>query len=264
MVKLPYTTGREWIKFPKTKNDVLKAIRCAQDKYGERIHYAMVQPCLPNRKEYRVVVYNGKPTHIAKVGHSKGKAFGCELSLFEFAANAVQALYSACPSTQKEGTIRVDIMQMGFMAVVNEFEGLEANISCKDARLDSGGRLNMINFWVFALFSNFSFFLSLFNSAFRNSFSKSSSIDNECVILLSSIAKLLMLVLLIKSCASLSLILTAGAPEIFAFFCNHFCLFFSIFNSAFRKAFSKVSFIDIFFLEASSMEPNIKKQLHHM
>ena len=132
VVKLPFVTVREGLKFCKTYMDVCKALDFATGKFGGRIPYAMVQPCLANRKEYKVVVLNGKASHIlpqdagVRVG---GKSFSSfpHKDLFKFAEMAVEILSKRCNGSHSSGLLRVDIMQTsaGNM-IVNEFESLEA------------------------------------------------------------------------------------------------------------------------------------------
>ena len=62
VVKLPYTTGRELaesgfdrIAYCKDLDRIVKALITAGNRSGERISYAVVQPCMKNEKGYRVV-----------------------------------------------------------------------------------------------------------------------------------------------------------------------------------------------------------------
>ncbi len=52
---MPYTTNREFVKYAKTAEDILRYVLLAREIYGTRVPYAMIQPCLQNKKEYKVV-----------------------------------------------------------------------------------------------------------------------------------------------------------------------------------------------------------------
>ena len=96
------------------------------------MHYAILQNRLCNRKEYRVVLLNGKASHLANVGYnpSPQKAFSRHphTELFSFAEQSLVILKDRCPSSIVDGLVRVDVMctDNGDM-VVNEFESLEAD-----------------------------------------------------------------------------------------------------------------------------------------
>jgi hypothetical protein len=64
-LKAPYTTNSEFVKFPKHIEDIERFIRIAVNKYLGSIPYMLLQPCMKNRKEYKVVVLNMKPVFIA-------------------------------------------------------------------------------------------------------------------------------------------------------------------------------------------------------
>jgi len=49
IVKLPFVTNREGIRFCKSKHSVVTAIEFMADSFEGRIPYCMVQPCLANR-----------------------------------------------------------------------------------------------------------------------------------------------------------------------------------------------------------------------
>jgi hypothetical protein len=92
----------------------------------------MIQACMRNRKEYKVVVFNESVQYLS-FNSKKSKpciAFSKKphKELFEFAQQAVQDLKINCPELISDGLIRVDIFQDKYNDfVVNEFESLEAN-----------------------------------------------------------------------------------------------------------------------------------------
>ena len=135
VVKFPFVTVREGMRFCKTPDEVFKALEIAAGKFGGRIPYAMVQPCLLNRKEYKVVVLNGKASHLlpqsagVRLGGKGVRGFSAypHTDLFQFAELAVELLRERCPGSHTEGLMRVDVMQTGDgNMIVNEFESLEA------------------------------------------------------------------------------------------------------------------------------------------
>jgi hypothetical protein len=134
VVKLPFVTN-QIVKGLKTKDEVIKKLRSifSNDKQGI-YPYAMIQPCMRNRKEYKVVyipsksiVYVSSSTTTA--GHYK-KAFPTgkdHCDLFDFVKRAVEAFQDACPHSICDGLFRVDVfMNQANKFIVNEFESLEA------------------------------------------------------------------------------------------------------------------------------------------
>ena len=94
----------------------------------------MIQPCLYNRKEYKVVCFGGEPKFIASIAGNNlkckdgiNKAFSNKSELFTFCRTALMEFKSKCPYSITEGLFRVDILQMrSGKFVVNELESFEA------------------------------------------------------------------------------------------------------------------------------------------
>ena len=134
VVKHPFVTMREGLKWCQTTDLVFANLARTTRKFGGRIPYTMVQPRLLNRKEYKVVVLAGKASHIIPQRANgivcPGKEFQfLKLSndLLNFAEMAVACLEKGCRGSQVRGLIRVDIMKTAKgNLVVNEFESLEA------------------------------------------------------------------------------------------------------------------------------------------
>jgi len=133
IVKLPFTTNSEGISFCKTTVDVLAAAQSKYDKFGHRIPYAILQPCLANRKEYKVVLLGGEALYVANISQHEGLGAPFSSSphneLKLLAEQACEILESRCPGALTQQILRVDIMQSCNGLVVNEFESLEANFS---------------------------------------------------------------------------------------------------------------------------------------
>ena len=89
VLKLPFTTNGEGLKFCKAPADVIKQARKNAAEFGHRMSYSMLQPCLANRKEYKVAVVDGKATFVADIqqraslGHPFSQAPHKELKAFD-------------------------------------------------------------------------------------------------------------------------------------------------------------------------------------
>ena len=135
-----------------TEEHLWKLVHDAEDECDSRIEYAIIQPKMINRKEYKVVVLGGKAQYIANCGRytNFGRAYSSfpHTSLYKFAEYAVQALKRGCPGAITDGIIRVDIFQSlneEGRLVVNEFESLDASVYGKDDRI---AKEFMRNYWL--------------------------------------------------------------------------------------------------------------------
>jgi hypothetical protein len=129
VVKLPFTTNCQSIRYCNTYEDVLTSITYFNSLSldgGDDIPYAMVQPRLKNKREEKIVLLNCKAiTRFTK--NKSGKSFLSKYELFEFAENAMKRLKCKIPSVIADGLTRVDIMVTDDgRIIVNEFESLEA------------------------------------------------------------------------------------------------------------------------------------------
>jgi hypothetical protein len=134
VIKAPFTTNGECVKFAKSMERIVYFLRACSKKYYGEIPYVMIQACMYNRKEYKVVALGGEPLYIAAIGSEKkstdgvNRAFGDEDELLQFAKLAVKRLLSSVPHAITDGLFRVDIFQdKQNKFVVNEFESLDAN-----------------------------------------------------------------------------------------------------------------------------------------
>lgn len=130
-MKAPYTTNSHYIRYPKTIDKVIDCIIVANKDLFGRIPYVMLQACMQNRQEYKVVLFNQQSLFVAQNARRArpSKAFSKRphYKLLEFAETVVQDLKVKCPDFLFDGLVRVDIFQNqnGDM-VVNELESLEA------------------------------------------------------------------------------------------------------------------------------------------
>lgn len=146
VIKLPFVTHSLGIKFTKDRSKIPSIIEYMVLKYSSFVPYVMVQPCVPNRLEYKVVLLDGVPRYHHTKG--SGRSFGCIDSVYSFASTALQMLKAARPATICKGLVRVDIMQnprMGF--VVNEFESVEADYNCSDINKSAAAADYLRLFW---------------------------------------------------------------------------------------------------------------------
>jgi len=103
-------------------------------KFGNRIPYAMIQPCLINRKEYKVIVLNGRVSHCLPQRSNGVVTTQCRTfskpphrEIFKFAETVVSMLDHVCPGTITNYLVRVDVMQkQSGNLIVNELESFEA------------------------------------------------------------------------------------------------------------------------------------------
>jgi len=155
VIKAPFTTNCEAVKFPKSFDSMQQYMRTLSRKYFGHIPYLMIQPCMYNRKEYKVVALNNVPTYIASIATGRGKKsatgvnqqFGDTDSLLDFAGKAIGAFRLNAPFAITDGLFRVDIFQdvTGKM-VVNEFESLDANYSAL-TNLQMATHSFLIKYW---------------------------------------------------------------------------------------------------------------------
>jgi hypothetical protein len=129
VVKLPFTTNCQSIRFCNTYNDVLDVIcyfNLLEINGGDDIPYALIQPRLKNRREEKIILLNGVAvTRFTK--NKSGKSFLSKNNLFHFAELAIKSLKKNIPATIIDGLTRVDIMVTdNGRPIVNEFESLEA------------------------------------------------------------------------------------------------------------------------------------------
>lgn len=134
VVKLPFVTNQV-VKGIKSKDDVIKKIHSifATDSMGI-YPYVMIQPCMKNRKEYKVVYIPKKNilyvANIRGAMHANGKkafSFGNHEALFAFIKTTVEFFRAECPHAICDGLFRVDVFMNDTKEfVVNEFESMEA------------------------------------------------------------------------------------------------------------------------------------------
>ena len=100
VVKMPYTTNREFCHFAKSEDVLIGTIRLAISRYTGIMPYVMVQPCMVNPRETKVVCWNGVAKWIAHNGSTRGKSISKfpHAELFRFVEMAIAELKQQCPA----------------------------------------------------------------------------------------------------------------------------------------------------------------------
>jgi hypothetical protein len=154
VVKAPYETNSQIIKFCKTKAAVAATLKSLSISLSGCIPYLMVQPCLVNRTEYKVVLLAGVAAYVASI-NQKGHGFNNKsfsksphTAIKRFAESAVKMLQINNPHSICGGLVRVDIMMNACGdLVVNEFESLEAAIYSSNPTLEFKARMWLVKYW---------------------------------------------------------------------------------------------------------------------
>lgn len=157
-MKLPYVTngeGMRWGDAPAIQEFGM-ALNSHIKKYGDIIPYTMLQPRMENRKEYKLVFFNGEFQYFASINrYNVGEAFlktkeqkeKCKL----FASEAIKAFRLTYPFAILDGLVRVDVFRrIDGSYAVNEFESLDActasaGVGGMDRQLRLRGKL--IEYW---------------------------------------------------------------------------------------------------------------------
>ena len=154
VVKGSHTTNKACLFFRNDPDSIMDSLhRMFASEKLPRDAYLMVQYRYLNRREYKVVVFNGVVQYITIPTGKSCSSFSTVATgivqpliardlndrLKLFAKSAVDLFRIRCPYTNLAGLCRVDIMQScesdGFALRVNEFESLEAAIG--ERRLQS-------------------------------------------------------------------------------------------------------------------------------
>ena len=137
VVKAPFTTNCSCRYFAKSPENVITYLEKICLEYGPNesrghslIPYVLIQPCMKNMKEYKVLVFDAKPLYVLSSKSGKRRIAFCDKDedLLTFARDAVEILKKNCKHAIVDGLIRVDIFcNAAGKWKVNEFEGYEAD-----------------------------------------------------------------------------------------------------------------------------------------
>ena len=100
VIKGPFTTNSQCIKFAHSIDEMEDAIRNLSTKYFGHLPYLMIQPCMYNRKEYKVVVLNNTAVYKAAIStgsqnkskNGVNRSYGELKDLLQFAQTALERL----------------------------------------------------------------------------------------------------------------------------------------------------------------------------
>lgn len=130
VLKLPYVTNKDGLKYVNGLPQLLAGIESHSEHYGRSVSYTMLQPRMCNAKEHKLVLFDGKFSHLMK-NASQGMSFITTQEQKEravkFAEDCVQLLRARCPVAITNGLLRVDLFRDATGSYrVNELESLEA------------------------------------------------------------------------------------------------------------------------------------------
>ena len=170
VLKAPYTTNKSCRHFCPTIEEVLNKIRLIGRRYGpiqykvaslgkvlsdyrDRAHpiipYLMIQPCMRNTMEYKVVLLNGEAISETGFSRARSKCFGTLQSRMKWAEKQVQTLHEKCPHALLDGLVRVDFFcDINGKWVVNEFESLEADIFSEKPKIQMQAQSFLRTYWL--------------------------------------------------------------------------------------------------------------------
>lgn len=131
VVKFPYTTNRNGLRYVHNVEQLISTLYARYEQFGTIIPYAMLQPCMANKREYKLVYLNGQFSHFAS-NSSQGKAFLTDSQAREraiiFGHDVIKLIKTQCSAAVTDGLMRVDIFRNCYgNYVVNELESLEAS-----------------------------------------------------------------------------------------------------------------------------------------
>lgn len=131
-------------------SQVLSRCDNAKQRFDEVMSYVMLQPCMKNKNEDKVVLVGLKPFYIAdkNINPRRGHRTADVDELFEFAVRAAKLLKQRNPNFLSDGLVRVDIFRnSNGHLVVNEIESLEANYSKQPLELEMQVTVALAAYW---------------------------------------------------------------------------------------------------------------------
>jgi hypothetical protein len=151
-LKTPFTTNRQNIKYPQSVDEIITRVVGLSEKFIDVIPYVMLQPCMANKREYKVVCLGGVPQYVASINRpSSGPSFSAfpHARLFSFADSAIQrAKGNGCPGLIISGLLRVDIfINKSQQFIVNEFESLDAEYCSSEHVNEASTKMFLENYW---------------------------------------------------------------------------------------------------------------------
>jgi hypothetical protein len=139
-LKAPYTANNLFYRghsFPDFKS-VLEEINSAFKRgVGDVFPYLLLQPTIPNRREYKVIIHDGECKYFHQRGansyYSPRLNSPVALQVMGFAKLVYDTLASKTDCCILSGLMRIDVMRITHRninkLVVNEIEGIDSNYS---------------------------------------------------------------------------------------------------------------------------------------
>lgn len=166
VVKAPFVTnGKHYLTTGiKTAESIVENIESVSEQFGKvgcyPVPYVMVQPCMINRLEKKIVCVGGQYCYTlhpqcGKLGREYRYEGDMEARYAEIAEDTIYRLKKSLPECVLDGLVRVDIFETSRndengvpIWVVNEVESLEAIFECPDATKLAGVQRKLTQYWV--------------------------------------------------------------------------------------------------------------------
>jgi hypothetical protein len=165
VVKAPFiTNGKHYLSTGlKTPHAIVDSIKSVMEEFGNlgcySVPYLMVQPCMINRKEKKIVCVGGQYCYTIHPQCSSGYEYryegDMEARYAAFAEHAIYALKRELPECVLDGLVRVDIFETSNndengepIWVVNEMESLEAIFEGTNAVKQAQTQRRITQYWM--------------------------------------------------------------------------------------------------------------------
>lgn len=166
VVKAPFVTNGKHYLFTglKTSQAIVDSIKSVMEEFGNLgcylVPYLMVQPCMINRMEKKIVCVGGQYCYTLHPQCSLGYEYRYEGDVdaryAAFAEHAIYVLKRNLPECVLDGLVRVDIFETSNndenngepIWVVNEMESFEAIFECKHAAKQAQTQRRLTQYWI--------------------------------------------------------------------------------------------------------------------
>ena len=161
--RLSYRTAKTFLGYEETAKSLIGFIKSPTitNTYKDTVDYLMLQPCMANPREVKVVVIGGKAQYICNRS-STGHAFhfNNDEAILKFAEDSVAVLKQYCDHALVSILVRVDVME-NFQGklIVNEFEAYEADFDGAHHTDTVKANATLMNIWKTIINSNLDKFM---------------------------------------------------------------------------------------------------------
>jgi len=157
-IKVPYTANGLHYHNRSYNNlaEIIKEVNSAIGKNLKEIFpYLLLQPTIPNKKEYKVIMFDGIPQYFhqrnASLYYSPRHGSDAAVEVMNFAKDVYHALYSRTTNIILSGLIRMDIMRvktdLESRLVINEVEGIDSAYYAKDYEKEISAKVFIRKHW---------------------------------------------------------------------------------------------------------------------